>query len=230
MKKITYSEVPVKGYCTLERACAYLMFGLEPLPTLQSQHNLGNYELSTRDKRYTKTLIKVIGKLCNMLKLGKISAIYPPKSCFQRRMREIPAKAWKDITPDNINDTVLFNIEQLKSIFPAKQYTMTLEEDGTIYINDGNTTTKIKKIYPGHVKYERMRFYFDRPNETLSEQDITKHFAETGIKYDPVETMNQCIHNTFVGQSALRYRCFPIDTQRQVKFTPNFISTDALVL
>lgn len=238
------NEIPAKKQCTLQEACEYLAFGRKPIAfrnipdvkkALKEYHGvlpsgLNAYLLKPGDPRYDKPINKVIHVLCNMLKEGIISTM-------NFREQVIPSSSWKNLTPDDIiKDDVLYRssikikFEQLKIVMPVKQYNVVFEENGRIYVTDGKTTLTICEVRPGYKKHEWLKFYFEHPNQTISEQDMFKHFkcSEYEFKKEFYD-MNQYVFNAFQKHNHIMHQCFPILSTKKIHCTPKFIGTDALV-
>lgn len=201
---------------------------------LQSTHEFDRYLLQPDDMRYKKAMIKVGQALYNVLKRGEVAAFYGP----QDQKQIIPAEVWKQDL--NLNDilsnkpqycNILVDFERLNNVFPVKRYTVTLNDDGGLYIDDGNKTTLIYKTNPKHKTYQWLKFYFDHPNQHISKQMAIKHFNETYYMYSKqTDKISQCIFAAFGNNSPLMHCCFPVLGEKGIYCTPTFTSTDALVL
>lgn len=235
-----FNEIPAKKQCSLKEACEYLAFCKKPIsfkydPIIKEMlkkhpdelpEDLNANLIKPGNAKYDKNIQKVGCKLCDMLKNGTITAI-------NFRGEVIPPKIWKDVTTNDIIEDrlcVKIEFEQLKTAMPVKQYKVTLEDDGILYASDGKKTVVINKIRPGYKKYEWLKFYFEHPNQTISEQDMSDRFKDPDYKFIPKDdAMNQCVFNTFANHVHIMHKCFPILGSTEIRCTPTFMGTDVAI-
>lgn len=237
---------------TLREACEILAFGqltkamsdpdgkkreIETMlmyEPLRNTHVFDRYLLKPDDMRYKKAMAKVSHALYNVLKRGEVTAFYDHHS----QKQAVSAEVWgQDLNPNDILSDkqpycdMLIDTKQLRNVFPIKQYTVTLNDDGDLYVDDGNKTTLIYKTNPKHKTYQWLKVYFDHPNQHISKQDAIKYFDKTYYTYSKqTDKISQCIFATFGNNSPLMHCCFPVLGEKGIYCTPTFTSTDALVL
>ena len=235
MVKYADFDIPVEGYCTLEEACIYLIFGKKPQPNGRIPKNIANYLISVRDKKYVKALTKVLSALCDPFKSGDITAIKAPTSFRQKRMQKISPKNWKDITVADILNgksslaSAMVNFEQLQATFPNKQFTVIFEDGGQICISDGKKNNTIAKTRPGYKKYEWVKFYFEHENQTITKKDMISHFKGHLNEFKKDDEMNEYVFDIFKDYIPVMHRCFSTLSTTEICCTPTFNSTEALV-
>ena len=233
---MTYTDfyyTHVEGYCSFEQAAAYLIFGDEP----KSYRICDNrqYISPFQNKKHFKELIKVLNALCDLLKSGDVTAIRPPTSRRQKRVKIINPKTWQGITATDIIhgktslSEALINIEQLRTATPLKEFVVKVADDGRFYVTDCKKVAIIAKTRPGYNKYEWVKFYFENPNQTITRQDMIDHFKGSRNEFTENDDMNEYVFKIFEDYINIVHRCFPTLGIAKIQFTPTFTSTDALV-
>ena len=235
MVRYTDLDIPVEGYCSLEEAGMYLIFGSKPAPRWQIPQNLGNYYTPARNKKYIKAQTKVLNVLCELLKNGQVTAIHTPTSSRQKHMKSINPKTWQGVTATDIIHgktsltTAMVNFEQLQAVAPAKDFVVGVQDDGRFYVTDCKKVAIIAKTRPGYNKYEWVKFYFEHPNQAITKQDMIKQFEGSLNEFKKDDEMNEYVFKIFEDYIPVMHQCFPILDTDKIQFTPTFTSTDALV-
>lgn len=121
---------------------------------------------------------------------------------------------------------VKINFTDLQNAHPIKHHTVTLTDDGCLCVNDGTTTTIIRKLRPGSKRYEWMKFYTDHPYQTISKKDLDDKFRGDIYEIRSTDKMCHCIFVAFEEYPELRAACFPIANTKEVYFRPTVTDAD----
>ncbi len=224
---------------TLRDACEHLAFGQKTLREQDPKpgeiamlcefwkrtNQFDRYLLEPGHNRYDKDVQRASNALYTLLKNGTIIATYNGQI--------IQPETWQNelnpldmLTNTNPYQNIKIDAKQLDMVAPVKQYTVTLKNNGGLYINDGDTDTKISQTYPGHKNYEWLKFYFEHPKCKISKQIVIKRFNNTEYKYEEDDKISQCVFAAFSKKAPLMHCCFPICGTKEVCCTPTFTSTD----
>lgn len=118
---------------------------------------------------------------------------------------------------------VKINFAELEKACHFNKHTVTLKSDGSLYVNNGDTTTFIYKMDTTGKNYQWLKFYITNPYQKITKQHVIDKFQHTSYAYEIGDRISQCVFAALKGHTDLMHRCFPILNTKEVSCTPTFM-------
>ena len=114
----------------------------------------------------------------------------------------------------------------VKRVQPQQHYAVRLNDDGELFVTDGTITCKIANLRPNNKKYEWLKFYFDHPHQKITKEMVVTAFGDTDFDFRDGDRITNVVHTSFDGNAQIMHACFPVLSDKEIVFRPEFTDLD----